>query len=213
MIPHPTQNITTLTLTSAPTNQNTLAWATLHFAILYHCISSVLCCNQNTNFMQGPKNGYTHTYSHPLSNLSSSQLPAWSLSVFCLLNFLVFILAQLFLVNWQHIIGAFTRIWLFSQTTLQKTQYTLHILELIFFIFLSRASMALWQSIGIVVFGWSILLTLQHSAVLCPYLPQLWHFLLNFPLVMPNSIGSYPLLSYYIGIKTGYFNFFFFFWA
>ena len=71
--PHPTQNIMTLNLTFAPTNQNILAWATLHFAMLHHCISSVLCCNQNTHFMQGPKNDYTHAYSHPLSNLLSSQ--------------------------------------------------------------------------------------------------------------------------------------------
>ena len=75
MSPHPTQNIMTLNLTFAPTNQNILAWATLHFAMLHHCISSVLCCNQNTHFMQGPKNDYTHAYSHPLSNLLSSQSP------------------------------------------------------------------------------------------------------------------------------------------
>ena len=35
----------TLSLTFAPVNQNILAWMTLHFAILHHCISSVLSCN------------------------------------------------------------------------------------------------------------------------------------------------------------------------
>ena len=36
----------TLFITFAPENYNILAWATLHFSVLYHCISSVLCCNQ-----------------------------------------------------------------------------------------------------------------------------------------------------------------------
>ena len=72
---HPTQNIMTLTLTFAPENQNILTWATLHFAILNHCISSVLSCSQNTHFMQSPKNDYTHAYNHSLSNLLSFQLP------------------------------------------------------------------------------------------------------------------------------------------
>ena len=70
--PHPTQNIMTLTLTFAPANQNILAWATLHFAMLHHFISSVLSYNQNIYFTQGPKNDYTYAYSHPLSNLLSS---------------------------------------------------------------------------------------------------------------------------------------------
>ena len=100
--PHPIQNILTLTLTFAPANQNILAWATLYFIILHHCIGSVLSCSQNTHFMQGPKSDYTHAYNHSLSNLLSFQLPFWSLSVFSLLNFLVFILAQLPLVNWRH---------------------------------------------------------------------------------------------------------------
>ena len=64
--PHPTQNIMTLTLTFAPKNQNILAWATLHFAILHHCINSVLSCSQNTHFTQGPKSDYTHAYNHSL---------------------------------------------------------------------------------------------------------------------------------------------------
>ena len=50
----------TLTLTFAPVIQNMLAWATLHFAILHHCISSVLSCNQNTYCVQGPNSDYTH---------------------------------------------------------------------------------------------------------------------------------------------------------
>ena len=68
---------------------------------LHHCISSVLCCNQNTHFTQSPKNDYTHIYSHPLSNLLSFQSPFWSVSVFCLLNFLAFMPIQLPLANWQ----------------------------------------------------------------------------------------------------------------
>ena len=143
----------TLNLTFAPANQNILAWATLHFAMLHHCIGSVLCCNQNTHFMQGPENYYTHAHSHPLSNLLSSQLPFWSLSVFWLLNFLVFIPAQSPLVNQWHTIGTFTRIWLLSQSTLQKTQCTLHILKLNFFFFLGflwpyGSLLILWSSVG-----------------------------------------------------------------
>ena len=111
---HPTQNIMTLNLTFALENQNILAWATLYFAVLHHCISSVPCCNQNTHFMQGPKTDYKPIYSHPLSNLLSSLMPFWSLLVFWLLNFLVFIPAQLPLVNQWHTIGTFTRIWLLS---------------------------------------------------------------------------------------------------
>ena len=86
-IPHPNQNIMTLTLTFVPENQNILAWVTLHFAILHHCINSMLSCSQNTHFMQGPKSDYTHAYNHFLSNLLSCQLPFWSLSVFSLLGF------------------------------------------------------------------------------------------------------------------------------
>ena len=68
---HPTQNIMTLFINCEPANQNILAWATSHFRMLHHCISSVLCCKLNTHFVQGPKNDYTHAYSHPLSNLLS----------------------------------------------------------------------------------------------------------------------------------------------
>ena len=135
--PHLTQNIMTLTLTFAPTNQNILAWATLHFAILHHCISNVLYCNQNTHCAQGPKSDYKHAYSHPLSNLLLFQSLIWSLSVFSLIIFLVFILAQLPLANWQHTIRTFTQMWHSSQSTLKKTQCTLHRLKLYFlFIFL-----------------------------------------------------------------------------
>ena len=120
-IPHPNQNIMTPTLTFAPTNQNILAWATLHFALLHHCIGSMLSCSQNTHFMQGPKSDYTHAYSHSLSNLLSCQLPLWSLSVFSLLIFLVFIPAQSPLANRWHTIGTFPKMWLSSQSTLKKT--------------------------------------------------------------------------------------------
>ena len=127
----------TLFITFAPGNQNILAWATLHFAMLHHCISSVLCCNQNTHFMQGPKNDYTHAYSHPLSNLSSLQSPFWSLSVFWLIIFLSFLPSQLPLLNWRYTIWTFTWIGLFGQSTLQEGQGTLHILKLgLLFIFL-----------------------------------------------------------------------------
>ena len=57
-----------------------------------------------------------------------------------------------------------------------------------------------------------VLPPLQHSAALCPCLPQLWHFPLNFPYVMFNSVGAYPPLSYYIGYKIGYFCLFFWAW-
>ena len=45
----------------------------------------------------------------------------------------------------------------------------------------------------------------QHSAALCLCLPQLWHFLVNFPCDMPSSIGAYPDLLLCNGTKTGYF--------
>ena len=114
MIPHPTQNTMTLSLTFVPSNQNILTWATLHFAMLHHCISSVLCCNQNTHFMQGSKIDYTHAYSHPLLNLLSCQTSFWSLSVFSLLHFLFFSPIQLPLVNWWHTVWTFPWICLFS---------------------------------------------------------------------------------------------------
>ena len=158
--------------------------------MLHHRISSVLCCNQNTHFMQGPKNDYTHAYNHPLSNLLSSQSPFWSLSVFWLLNFLVFIFAQLPLVNRRHTIWIFTRIWLFSQSTLQKAQCTLYILKLNFlFFFWGFYDFGLVYWYGGLRLACGILLPLQHSAALCPYLPQFWHFPLNFPYIMPSSIG------------------------
>ena len=80
-ITHPTQNAMTLFITFAPSYQYILAWATLYFPVLHHCISSVLCCKPNNHVVQGPKNDYTHAYSHPLSNLSPLQSPFWSLSV------------------------------------------------------------------------------------------------------------------------------------
>ena len=58
-----------LFITFATTNQNILAWVTLHSSVLHHCISSVLCCKPNTHFAQGPNNDYKQTYSHSLSNL------------------------------------------------------------------------------------------------------------------------------------------------
>ena len=69
-----------------------------------HCISSMLFCKPNNHFAQGPKNDYTHAYSHALSNLSSLQSPFWSLSVFLLRHFLFFTPTQLPLLNWRHFI-------------------------------------------------------------------------------------------------------------
>ena len=91
MTSHFTQNIITLTLTFGHANQNILTWATLYFAILHHCISSVLSRNQNTHYAQGPKSDYTHAYNNSLSNLSSFQSPFCSSSIFSLLLFLSFI--------------------------------------------------------------------------------------------------------------------------
>ena len=71
--------------------------------------------------------------------------------------------------------------------------------------------MAVYWYCGLQLEHGVLLLLLQHCAALKPYLPQLWHFPLNFPWVMPNSIGAYPLLPYYIGVKIGYF--YPFFWA
>ena len=71
----------TLFIIFAPSYQYILAWETLYFPVLHHCISSVLCCKPNNHVAQGPKNDYTHAYSHPLSNLSPLQSLFWSLSV------------------------------------------------------------------------------------------------------------------------------------
>ena len=150
--PNPTQNITTLTLTFAPTNQNILAWKTFHFAMLHHCISSILSCKQNTHCVQGPKSDYTHAYNHSLSNFSSLQSPFWSSSVFSLCLFLSFIPIQSPLAKWRHIISTFTKIWLSSQSTLKKTQGILHRLKLSFLFFFlgilwSWGSLLVWLSL------------------------------------------------------------------
>ena len=99
-----------------------------------HCISSMLSCSQNTHYAQGPKSNYTHAYIHSLSNLSSFQSPLWSSSVFSLLSFLSFIPIQSPLAKRWHIIGTFSKLWLSFQSTLQKTQCTLHRLKLTFFL-------------------------------------------------------------------------------
>ena len=49
--PHPAKNIMTLTLISAPANQNTFAWATKYYALLRHCISSTLSNSQYTHYV------------------------------------------------------------------------------------------------------------------------------------------------------------------
>ena len=142
----------TLTLTFAAAIQNSLAWAALHFAIMHHCISNVLSCSQITHCVQCPKSNYTHTYNHSLSNSLSCQSPFWSFLVFSLLLFLSFITIQLPLTNQQHTIGTFTKMWLSSQSTLKKTQGTLHKLKLSFLlIFLgllwSWGSILIWLSL------------------------------------------------------------------
>ena len=127
----------TLFITFVPSYQYILAWATLHFPVLHHCISSVLFCKPNTHSVQGPKNNYTQAYSHPLSNLLPLQSLFWSLSVFWLLIFLSFLPSQLTLINRQHTLQISIWIGLFGQSTLQEGQCTLHILELgLLFIFL-----------------------------------------------------------------------------
>ena len=120
----------TLFISFVPSYHYILAWATLHFPVLQHCISSVLCCKPNNHYVQGPNNDYTHAYSHPLSNLSSLQSLFWSLSVFLLIIFLSFLPSQLPLLNWLYTIWTFTWIGLFGQSTLQEGQCTLHILKL-----------------------------------------------------------------------------------
>ena len=61
----------TLFITFAPLYQYILAWVTLHFPVLHHCISSVPCWKPNNHIAQGPKNDYTHTYSHPLQTFTT----------------------------------------------------------------------------------------------------------------------------------------------
>ena len=74
--------------------------------------------------------------------------------------------------------------------------------------------MVLDWSTGMAVFGWSVVFY-RHSNTLqlcAPCLPQLWHFPVNFPYVMPNSIGVCSPLFYYIVIKIGYFYLLFWAW-
>ena len=127
----------TLFITFSPSYQYILAWATLHFSMLHHCTSSVLCCKPNIHCAQGPNNYYTNAYSHPLSNLLSIQSPFWSLSGFLLIIFLSFLPSLSPLLNWWYTIWTFTWIGLFGQSTLQEGQCTVHILKLgLLFIFL-----------------------------------------------------------------------------
>ena len=159
----------TLFITFAPATQNTLAWATLHSTMLHHFISSMLCCNQNTNFTQGPKNDYTHTYSHPLLNLLSCQSPFWSLSDFWLLNFLAFMPIQLPLANRWLTILTFSHLRLPGQSTLKEGQCTLYGGKLGFlFIFLGL----LW-SWGHLLVYWSLVGVwyLTTTPILCSFMP------------------------------------------
>ena len=135
-----------------PANQNIIAWVTLHFAILRHCIGSVFSCNQNTHCVQGPKSCYTHVYNHSLLNLLLLKSPFWSSLVFSMRLFLSFIPIQLPLANQWHTIGTFTQIWLSSQSTLKKTQGTLHRLKLSFLLIIlgliwSWGSLLVWLSL------------------------------------------------------------------
>ena len=160
----------TLTLTFAPTNQTILTWATLYFAILHHCIGSVLSYSQNTHFIQGPKSDYTHAYNNSMLNLLSCQLPFWSLSVFSLLNFLVFILAQLPLVYQWHTIWILTKIWLSSQRTLHRLKLS----------FLFVVLMLLWSWIGLLV--WLSLIGtwyLTATPTPCSFMPVRFYSTLN----------------------------------
>ena len=50
---------------------------------------------------------------------------------------------------------------------------------------------------------------LQHSTALCPCLPQLWHFPVNFPCDTTSFIGACPDLSLCNGTKTGHFCYLF----
>ena len=77
----------TLFITFVPSYQYILAWATLHFPVLHHCINSVLCCKSNIHSAQGPKNDYTHAYNHPLSNLSPLQSLFLEPVSFLIINF------------------------------------------------------------------------------------------------------------------------------
>ena len=196
----------TLTLTFSPTNQNILAWAALHFEILHRCISSVLSCNQNTHCVQGPKSDYTHAYNHYLSNFLSWQLPFWSSSVFSMLHFLSFIPIQLTLGNRQHIIWTFTKMWLPSQSTLKKTQGTLHRLKLAF-IFIFLWLLLSWGSLLV----WLLLVgacCLTATPTLCSFVP-LFATVVAFPTELPLCHAQLhrriSTLSYYTGIKIGYF--------
>ena len=159
----------TLFITFVSANQNILAWATLYFAILHHCISSVLCCKPNTHFVQGPKNDYTHTYSHPLSNLLLFQLPFWSLSVFCILIFLTFMPIQLPLANQRLTIWIFTWLWLFSQSNLKEGQCTLCRRKLSFLFFFLGL---LWSWGHLLVYWFSVgAWCLTATPTLCSFMP------------------------------------------
>ena len=152
----------TLFISFAPSYQYILAWATLHYPMLHHCISSVLCCKPNNHCAQGPKNDYTHAYSHPLSNLSSLQSPFWSLSVFWLLIFLTFTChpsASIELAVYYMNFHLNRPLWPKHSTgrTMHSTYFKIRPS-----IYLFKAYIALESSASILVFGWSVV-SYHHS--------------------------------------------------
>ena len=119
--------------------------------MLHHCISSVLCCKPNNHVAQGPKNDYTHAYSHPLSNLSPLKSPFWSMSVFLLLHFLSFTPSQSPLLNRP----------LWPEHSIKKSRHSIYskIMPSTYFF---KASFALDWSASILFFGWSMV-SYRHS--------------------------------------------------
>ena len=152
----------TLFITFAPSYQYILAWATLHFPVLHHCISSVLCCKPNNHCAQGPKNDYTHAYSHPLSNLSPLQSPFWSLSVFLLLYFPIFHsqpIASIKLAAYYMKFHLNMPLW--PEHSIKNSRHSTYS-KIKPSIYLFKASIALDWSASILVFSWSVV-SYRHS--------------------------------------------------
>ena len=126
----------TLFITFAPSYQYILAWATLHFPVLHHCISSVLCCKPNNHCAQGPKNDYTHAYIHPLSKPFITPITFLEPVSFLVINFPILLahpIASIKLAGILYELSSEIEASL-AKALYKKLQVTLHILKLAFYL-------------------------------------------------------------------------------
>ena len=151
----------TLVISFAPSYQYILAWATLHYTMLHHCISSVLCCKPNSHCVQGPKNDYTHAYSHPLSNLFIT--PIAFLEPVSFFTKIPILLAQPIAPSKSvaYFMNFHLNRPLWPKHYAGRTMHSIYFKNRLF-IYLFRASIALESSANMFVFGWSVV-SYRHS--------------------------------------------------